>query len=381
MSDSATAKSPARRAAPEAGRAVERAVAELRRGDAAAILDQGGGAVVALAAELLSAEALVRLRGWDDAAPLLVVTAHRARVLNIRPTGEDVVLLPLGPWLEAAAVPELVNPAADLEHPLRGPFRLAERAPAAEHRAAVRLCKQARLLPAAVTVALPAPAGERRAWAQARDLLCVTAADIEAYGAEAGAALRRVGDGRVPLEGAEDARLIAFRPGDGGIEHLAVVIGDPSPAEPVLTRLHSECFTGDLLASLRCDCGQQLRGAIERMAAEGGGVLIYLTQEGRGIGLINKLRAYSLQDQGFDTIDANRRLGFEDDERVFAPAADMLRLLGFGRVRLLTNNPDKVAALERRGIEVTERIPHAFPATGHSRRYLATKARRRGHWL
>ncbi|MGC2411373.1 MAG: GTP cyclohydrolase II, partial [Stellaceae bacterium] len=191
----------------------------------------------------------------------------------------------------------------------------------------------------------------------------------------------RVAEARVPLAEAEDAELIAFRPGDGGTEHLAIVIGKPDPAAPVLVRLHSECFTGDLLASLRCDCGDQLRGSIAAITKTGGGVLLYLAQEGRGIGLINKLRAYQLQDAGFDTVDANEQLGFEVDERVYLPAAEMLRQLGFTTVRLLTNNPEKVAALERYGIRIVERVPHSFPANGHNERYLRTKATRSGHLL
>ena len=372
--------SKAHTASAEARRAVDRATGELRRGDPVVILDRGGAAVV-LAAEHASAETIEQLKSWDDGVPVLVLTAHRAKVLRIRPRGEEVVLLSLGAWLEADAIRDLVDPTADLDNPLRGPFRLAERAPTPPDHAAVILCKLARLLPAAVTVTLPKDAGEPRRWAEARDLLAVTAGDITAYSPKAAVSLTQVAAARVPLAGAEDTRVIAFRPSDGGIEHLAILIGDPSRSETVLTRLHSECFTGDLLASLRCDCGQQLRGAIELMAKEGGGVLLYLAQEGRGIGLINKLRAYQLQDQGFDTVDANERLGFEADERLFLPAAEMLGLLGFSRVRLLTNNPDKVAGLERCGIEITERVPHAFPATGHNERYLAAKARRGGHWL
>jgi GTP cyclohydrolase II len=158
-----------------------------------------------------------------------------------------------------------------------------------------------------------------------------------------------------------------------------VVIG--KPANPVLTRLHSECFTGDLLGSLKCDCGEQLRGAVAAIAKGGGGILLYLAQEGRGIGLINKLRAYRLQDQGYDTIEANERLGFEADERVYAVAARMLGLLGFKAVRLMTNNPDKVEGLVRAGIDVVERVPHAFPSNRHNEAYLRTKAEKAGHFL
>jgi len=195
------------------------------------------------------------------------------------------------------------------------------------------------------------------------------------------AGLTRVAEARVPLTDAEDARLVAFRPGDGGSEHLAILIGTPDPASPVLVRLHSACFTGDVLSSLRCDCGDQLRGAIAAIAEAGGGALLYLAQEGRGIGLVNKLRAYQLQDAGFDTLDANEQLGFDADERVYLPAAEMLRQLGFLTVRLLTNNPDKVAALQRYGIKIAERVPHVFPANGHNERYLRTKATRSGHLL
>jgi GTP cyclohydrolase II len=147
----------------------------------------------------------------------------------------------------------------------------------------------------------------------------------------------------------------------------------------VLARSHSECFTGDLLGSLRCDCGDQLRGAIAAIAAAGGGVLVYLAQEGRGIGLVNKLRAYRLQDAGLDTVDANLQLGFDADERVYQPAAEILRQLGFDAVRLLTNNPEKVKALAAAGITVAERVPHAFPANDHNRAYLDTKAVKSGH--
>jgi GTP cyclohydrolase II len=190
----------------------------------------------------------------------------------------------------------------------------------------------------------------------------------------------------VPLEDAPEARIVAFRAADGGIEHLAILVGTPETAlaagQVPLARIHSECFTGDLLGSLRCDCGPQLRGAIKRMAEDpAGGVLLYLAQEGRGIGLVNKLRAYTLQDQGLDTLDANRALGYGADERNFWVAAEMLHAVGIGRVRLLTNNPDKIAGLGACGIEIEGREAHQFAANGVNDEYLATKARRFGHLL
>src|SRR5262249_14639400 len=193
--------------------------------------------------------------------------------------------------------------------------------------------------------------------------------------------LTAVSGARAPPAGAEAPRIVAFRPADGGIEPLAIVIGEPAADRPVLVRLHSECFTGDLLGSLRCDCGEQLRGAIAEIARAGAGVLLYLAQEGRGIGLVNKLRAYRLQDAGFDTIDANEQLGFDADERIYRPAATMLARMGIKHVRLMTNNPEKIGQLARYGIEVAARVPHIFPANGHNENYLRTKAERAGHML
>ena len=208
---------------------------------------------------------------------------------------------------------------------------------------------------------------KRRDWAREQDLIYVDAADVLAYEDTAARNLQQVAQAHVPLEGAENARILAWRPSDGGKEHLAIVVGEIDPTEPVLIRLHSECFTGDLLGSLRCDCGLQLRGAITELAKQGSGVLLYLAQEGRGIGLVNKLRAYELQDDGFDTIDANEQLGFDADERIYAPAATMLARMGIKRVRLMTNNPQKIAQLERYGIEVTERVAHLSRPTGTTR--------------
>jgi GTP cyclohydrolase II len=172
-----------------------------------------------------------------------------------------------------------------------------------------------------------------------------------------------------------------FRPDDGGEEHYAIEIGRPDRSKPVLARLHSACFTGDVLGSLKCDCGPQLDAALRQMGAAGEGVLLYLNQEGRGIGLANKMRAYSLQDQGFDTVEANHRLGFEDDERDFRIGAAVLRRLGFGAVRLLTNNPRKIAMMESQGVQVTERVPLKVGETPQNRAYLATKAAKSGHLL
>jgi GTP cyclohydrolase II len=193
--------------------------------------------------------------------------------------------------------------------------------------------------------------------------------------------MEEVVSARVPLVASSAGRVHVFRPDDGGEEHYAIEIGRPDRDKPVLARLHSACFTGDVLGSLKCDCGPQLRAALAQMGEEGAGVLLYLNQEGRGIGLANKMRAYSLQDQGFDTVEANHRLGFEDDERDFRIGAEILRKLGFGAVRLLTNNPRKIAMMESCGLTVTERVPLKVGETPQNSAYLHTKATKSGHLL
>ncbi len=331
-----------------------------------------------LAAESASARSLESLQD-NGAGPLRVaLTGRRAAVLSLAPEGPGPVLVQLADPLDIDAVQRLADPCLDMDAPLPAIDSVEPLdALTSPEGAAVLLAKLARLLPAAVVAPL-AESGLPQA-ATPFGPVTLNAADIFAYQTAAAQSLRPVSSARVPLVGAEETRIVAFRPSDGGTEHLAIIVGKPDPAEPALVRLHSECFTGDLLGSLRCDCGDQLRGAIDAMADQGSGILLYLAQEGRGIGLVNKLRAYQLQDQGFDTLDANGQLGFDDDERIYLPAAEILRQLGFGRVRLLTNNPLKVEALARHGITVVERVPHVYPANPHNLRYLETKSRRGGH--
>ena len=360
--------------------AVDRAAGDLRRGLPVVLAEPGEtGGIVAFAAEFISAARLDRLRRLGGGEPDLVITHNRAATLKIRLYTPDAIRIPVPSWLSVEALASLADPAADLAQPLRGPFE-ARRDPVPPGIvAAIRLAKIARLLPAAVAVELADVAAALGA--EKADLLRVGPSAVMSYDVAASHRLERVTGAAVPLDGAEEARIFAFRPRDGGTEHFAIQIGEPDLSGPVLVRLHSECFTGDLLGSLKCDCGQQLRGAIGQIASEGAGILLYLAQEGRGIGLINKLRAYALQDLGFDTVEANERLGFEADERVFLPAAEMLRRLGCSSVRLMTNNPDKVEALARFGIEIAERVPHSFPSNDHNAFYLSTKAEKSGHLL
>jgi GTP cyclohydrolase II len=323
-----------------------------------------GGGWAMLAAETLKPAVRARIKGG-----FLVLSHARAGTLKIRLYTPEAVALKLSRAMDVAAIRAIADPTDDLATPLKGPFDAARRLPSPAFAAAVKLAKLAGLLPAAILYKSDAR------------IPAVLPEEVFGYEAAAAAGLELAARARVPLEGAEQAELAAFRAGDGGPENYAVIIGKPSYTEPVLTRLHSECFTGDLLGSLKCDCGQQLRGAIDVIARSGGGVLLYLAQEGRGIGLVNKLRAYQLQDQGFDTIEANERLGFAADERLYAVAARMLALLGFSKVRLLTNNPDKLEGLKAAGVTVVERVRHAFPENDHNRAYLRTKAEKAGHLL
>ncbi len=359
-------------------RAVHRAIADLRRGTP--VLLQGSGDLAVLAADTASARGLAELAALASGPPVLLLSPVRAAALlrrPVEPTGGVLAFRTAG-LLDAAVLRGMADPtAAQL---LAEPPELAAVPKLATP--ALALAKLARLLPA--VVAAPGRA-DAAATAARLGLLTVPAEDVAAHPDASAAGLVRVAEAHVPLHDAPDARVVAFRAPDAGIEHLAILVGRPEHAPAIgpapLARLHSECFTGDLLGSLRCDCGPQLRAALQRIAAEGTGVLLYLAQEGRGIGLANKLRAYALQDRGLDTVDANRALGWNADERNFFVAATMLTQLGIGRVRLLTNNPDKLAALAACGVEISGREALVVAPNGVNDHYLATKARRFGHLL
>ncbi|MBL4719766.1 MAG: GTP cyclohydrolase II [Alphaproteobacteria bacterium] len=352
--------------------AVSRAIGDLRRG--VPVVLRNGQSILIVAAAENGYSAMAKLAATLDGDITCAVTATRAEVLGLKQDGVTPVLIKTNNPFSATDIDCIIDDTIAVGET---PTLSGANANAFES-SAVDLVRVARLLPAAL---LRTSDGAAEAIAAREDFLIVDVQDIDHYRAASENFLDALVEVDIPLAGAEIASMSAFRPADGGKPHLAIVVGKPDPSMPVLARLHSECFTGDLLGSLRCDCGDQLRGAIEAITQAGGGVLLYLAQEGRGIGLINKLRAYKLQDSGFDTIDANERLGFDADERVYTPAAAMLKKLGFNSIRLMTNNPTKVAALSAHGIVVTDRVPHAFPANGHNEHYLRTKADRGGHIL
>jgi GTP cyclohydrolase II len=366
--------------------AVEVAIATVRRGMSVAVIsaEAQDRQLLALPVEDPCPQTLL---GWYDKGgegPSLALTAERVRHLRPEPassSGGGVAFFELASPLSSAGLARvLADPllaAAGTALPPAGCLPEAQ----TQGRAAVELMKLAGLLPAALVLPLPQGTDGAAALGHAGTACRVQARDVLDYQVQGARQLRIIADARVPLVDAEPVRLVAFRPATGGGEHLAIIVGAPERQGPTLVRIHSSCLTGDVLGSLRCDCGQQLRGAIRYMREAGGGIVLYLSQEGRGIGLVNKLRAYTLQDHGHDTVDANEMLGFDADERCYAAPAVMLRQLACTRVRLLTNNPDKVRALEAQGIAVVERVPHVFPANNHNLAYLRTKARRSGHLL
>ncbi|MEL7184321.1 MAG: GTP cyclohydrolase II [Pseudomonadota bacterium] len=322
------------------------------------------GGVVLGAAETLTPDRLADLRSMG--ALVLTLSGRRAQTLKARAYDGDVARIVVPPeadlrWLRAVA-----DPADDLRVPMKGPLATLRDGDATPWRTGVSLAKSAHLLPAIVGVAgVPIPPALTQLPASLPDLGAAHPNDVASA--------------RLPMAAHRAGRVHVFRDDLAGEEHFGVEIGTPDRAGPVLVRLHSACFTGDVLGSLKCDCGPQLHAAMAAIAEANGGVLLYLNQEGRGIGLANKMRAYDLQDQGFDTVQANHRLGFEDDERDFRLGASLLRRLGIGRIRLMTNNPRKIAMMTGQGIHVHERVPLHVGRRPENAGYLDVKRAKSGH--
>ncbi|MEF7616562.1 GTP cyclohydrolase II RibA [Aquincola sp. MAHUQ-54] len=349
---------------------LDRAQLELKHGRELVLQpeDESAPLLLVAAVETLSAERLATLDTWGHPLRLLL-TGERMQSLGgtAAPAAlrcpPNVGLQTLQHW--AAVSADVLDPQALRDAAPTGPAMDA----------ALRIAKRARLTPALVAAELPRSLAPRLA---AAEILVLPVADAERLLEAATLRLQRVSDARVPIAAREDCTLVLFREVGGGTEHVAVVFGTLDTQRPVPVRLHSSCLTGDLLGSLRCDCGDQLGRAVSQLA-QCGGVLLYLSQEGRGTGLANKLRAYRLQDGGLDTIDADRHLGFRDDERDYPAAVAMLQALGITRIELLTNNPRKIAALQAGGIEVAARVALTAPTNVHNARYVHTKRHRAGH--
>jgi GTP cyclohydrolase II len=344
--------------------AVERGIAEFRSGRPA-IIRRSGVAALALPVDGMTDTRLAAFRRLcAPAEPYLVITERRAHALGLLGTG------PTGLAVAGDDAAAIVALAAD-PRVERG-LEVVQAGPVAS--AAIELAKLAQRMPALLVAdaAGAAPCDP--------PLMTVAADAITSFRQTAIDSLAVAAEADVPLNGGVSARFVIFRDAIGG-SSVAVIVGSPDLHEPVPLRLHSACLTGDVFGSRRCDCGDQLRLALRRLEEQGGGVILYLEQEGRGLGLANKMRAYQLQDAGLDTIDANSALGFDDDERDYGVAVRMLQILGVKRVKLLTNNPAKLDGLTRAGIEVSGRIPLHGPVNADNRRYLTAKATRAGHKL
>jgi GTP cyclohydrolase II len=349
------------------GSAVRTGIAALRAGRPLRI--DGARPMAVLAVETASQQLLDLVDPKLEAR--LLISGERAAALNLANERDAAdpgapVVIGHADWLDAATALAVADPGRDLDRAPVGPLHPIAPECVDTARAALDLARLAGLLPAL--------------WLLEPDVAELTVPIDDIVRERKQPAIEIVARAKLPLEDMPSTQIVAFRASDDGQEHVALVVG-AFGGKPPLVRLHSECLTGDVFGSLKCDCGPQLKEALHIIGASGGGVLLYLRQEGRGIGLANKIRAYALQDRGLDTVDANQRLGFADDERDYGHAAAMLRGLGINTVRLLTNNPAKVAGLEAAGIKVTERVPHHMPTNPHNADYLATKRKRSGHLL
>jgi len=347
--------------------AVQRGLTEFRAGRPV-IIRAPDDAVIAMPIDGAGADQIAAFQALvHQARPLLAVTARRARALGL--DAAQPVLVELEPGDDAASIFALATDASvgrNVAASAAGPAAVA----------AVELAKLVQKLPALLVAGADTVSG----LTLDPPLIPVAAAAIAKFRCDIVRSLTIAGEAQVPLHSGLSTRFVVFRDavGDGPV---AIIVGKPDFSGPVPVRLHSACLTGDVFGSRRCDCGDQLRLALTRLQEAGGGVILYLQQEGRGLGLANKMRAYELQDAGLDTVDANTTLGFDDDERDYGVAARMLEILGCDNVILLTNNPDKLEGLAGAGIGISGRIPLNTPINAHNRRYLAALAKRAGHLL
>jgi GTP cyclohydrolase II len=346
--------------------AVERALSEFRSGRPV-LITSAGDAMTALPVDGMTEAMLAGFRLLSrPVRPFLLVTARRARAMGVEASGPTGIAVP-----DVCSAGEIYSLASAAQVSCQLELVSA----GASAGAALQLAKHAQRLPAL----LIGPGSSTAVRMCEPPLVAVPAEAVAQYRRASAAALSVVAETTIPFDGLS-ARFVVFRDGSGG-NPIAVVVGSPHPTQPVPVRLHSACLTGDVFGSRRCDCGDQLRLALRQLAQHGGGIVLYLEQEGRGLGLANKIRAYQLQDAGLDTVDANSVLGFDDDEREYGIAVRMLQMLGCTRVRLMTNNPRKLDELSRAGIDICGRVPLHGPVNADNRRYLAAKATRSGHQL
>ena len=364
---------------------IERAISELRRGGKIVISDPNSRySVLLVASELIQKNTVQELSERALSRPNIILSNNRCNAIGIKITDQSCSILIDKDWS--------LHDILSLCMPLTGhKIPIINGVIAESNESIVFYCllilRQSRLLPAGLmsTVSNVAPENINQ-WAFNNNLIHVNINDIKYYEQNTAESLVMSVKAKVPIAETENCEIIIFRPKDGGDEHFCLVFGktrqiDTELEHNTLVRVHSQCITGDVLDSLKCDCGQQLKQSIKIMAQANEGVLIYLAQEGRDIGLLNKLRAYSLQETGMDTVEANEDLGFNDDERLYYPVKEMLSQLKITKVKLITNNPRKVENLTKLGINVTERIPIKINPNKYNKKYLDTKSKKSGHIL
>ena len=366
----------AQTARPESRR-MEQALFALRRGEVIILRDAKGSSAIIQAAEFADYDFSLTAQLPASAAILSLTQQHIAAFGQTIRSERPAYSLPVHNLTAPQIISLILGDKSLLPHDVSILSERADSLPALAN----QLLLQAKLLPAAlVTRLLIDDDAQLQRLADTHHIPVVSERDISRYRYRHHALHPGV-TARLPLSEAPDARMVMFRAPGQREEHFAVLIGNPEAAETPLVRIHSQCVTGDILGSLKCDCGPQLQSALHQMHEAGAGILIYLAQEGRDIGLLNKMRTYALQDAGLDTVEANHRLGFETDHRVFIPAAQMLKSLGYTDIKLLTNNPDKLAQLAEHDIHIAERVPLILPTNPHNAHYMATKKDRTGHLL
>ena len=364
---------------------IERAISELRRGGKIVITDNVKNLSILLTpAELIQDDTVDQFLNLAKSRPNILLSANRCKAIGLNTDNKPCSILINKQWT-SSDIMSVCLPLSNQERPeISG---VISESPTGIVSSCLLILRQARLLPAAITSLVGhIPVENVRDWCFKNNLIHVDLEDIIIFEKVNAESLVMEVKANVPLTYTENCEIVMFRPRDGGHEHFCLIFGKTREIQKSsrfnpLVRIHSQCITGDILDSLKCDCGEQLKHSIKMMADADEGVLVYLAQEGRDIGLLNKLRAYSLQERGMDTVQANENLGFDDDERLYYPAKQILSQLKINQVRLITNNPKKVQHLHNLGIKVTERIPIKIKPNKHNKKYLNTKSKKSGHLL
>ena len=366
---------------------IERAISELRRGGKIVVSDiNSGTSVLLIAAELIENDTVQSISENTQSRPNIILSANRSNAIGINVKNQPCSILIKKQW-STNDILSLCMPLYGYKRPpINGVLLESNNSIIAS---CLLVLRQARILPAGLMSIISNVKIENiNQWAFKNNFLHVEVGDIKSYETSSAEGLIMSVKAKVPIAYTDNCEIIIFRPKDGGNEHFCLIFGEtrniletPNHKHIPLVRVHSQCITGDVLESLKCDCGQQLKQSIKMMSKANEGILIYLAQEGRDIGLLNKLRAYSLQEKGMDTVEANIALGFDDDERLYYPAKQILKKLNVNTLKLITNNPKKVANLTNLGINVSKRIAIKIEANKHNKKYLETKSKKSGHIL